>query len=147
MRKPLKYALVAVVVFLAGAQFIQPERPDPPTNPADTFEAVAKPSPEVAAVVRRGCYDCHSNGTVWPWYSRVAPVSWLVADDVKEGRAHLNFSEWNLYSPEMAHRKLQAACRLAKKGDMPLGQYRLRHPQARLSEQDINALCSAVDLK
>jgi hypothetical protein len=97
----------------------------------------------VAALVRRACHDCHSNNTVWPWYSRIAPVSWLIADDVKGGRAHLNFSEWSYYGPEMSMLKLKQACTEVKAGDMPLWQYKLLHSQARLSQTDIEKLCSA----
>ena len=71
------------------------------------------------AVIGRACSDCHSNHTVWPWYSRISPVSWLVARDVKEGRAKLNFSQWNIYSPEMTRIKLGEICEEVKKGEMP----------------------------
>jgi hypothetical protein len=144
MRKLFKYLLIAVVIFLAAAQFLQPDRTNPPINPASTFEVVAHPRPEAASILKRACYDCHSNVTVWPWYSKVAPVSWLVASDVKAGRSHLNFSEWGFLSPEMAQRRLLNACDEVKGGDMPLWQYRLIHSEAKLSEQDIATLCSAA---
>ncbi len=143
MAKKLKFVVIAVVVLLAGSQFIQSDRSNPPINPAATIEAVAKPNAEFTAVASRACYNCHSNNTVWPWYSRIAPVSWLVADDVKEGRAHLNFSEWGLLSPEVARTRLQDVCDEVQSGDMPLWQYRLIHPEAKLSAQDVKALCSA----
>jgi len=145
MRKKYRYLLFAAVVFLIAAQFVRPDRTNPPINPATTFEAVANPAPELAAMLHRTCYDCHSSGTIWPWYSRIAPASWLVADDVKEGRAHLNFSEWGLLSPEMAHDKLQAACREVKAGDMPLWQYRLIHWNSTPTGQEIAALCAAAE--
>ncbi len=143
MLKKLKYIVLAVVILLAGAQFIRPDRSNPPVNPAATFEAVAAPSPEFTAIVSRACYDCHSNNTVWPWYSRIAPVSWLVADDVKEGRAHLNFSDWGLLGTEMVRTRLKDICEETQSGGMPLWQYRLMHPEAKLSEQDVKVLCSA----
>ena len=96
--------LKTTILLAAGAlvvmQFFRPERANPSTDASASFEAVAKPSPEVVASLKRACYDCHSNQTVWPWYSNVAPVSWLIANDVKEGRAHLNFSEWTRPGPE-----------------------------------------------
>lgn len=143
MAKKLKFVVIAIVILLAGSQFIQPDRSNPPINPAATFEAVAMPGAEFTAVVHRACYNCHSNNTVWPWYSRIAPVSWLVADDVKEGRAHLNFSEWGLLGPDVARTRLQDVCDEVQAGDMPLWQYRLIHPEAKLSAQDVKALCSA----
>ncbi len=146
MRKVLRYGIAVLAVLLVAIQFLQIERSNPPVNPASTFEAVAKPSPELATVVNRACRDCHSNHTTWPWYSKVAPVSWLVADDVKEGRAHLNFSEWGNYSPEVSKLKLKEACSEVRRGDMPLWQYRLVHPQARLTEADVKTICGAAPL-
>ena len=106
VKRVLKYGIGVLLVTLIVSQFIQPERTNPPADPAASFEAVAKPPREVAAVFGRACGDCHSNQTVWPWYSRISPVSWLVVGDVKEGRAKLNFSQWNIYSPEMTRIKL-----------------------------------------
>lgn len=141
MRKILKLAFAVVVLLLIIGQFVQPDRTNPPVNPSASFEAVANPPAEAAAIVKRACYDCHSNTTVWPWYSRVAPVSWLVADDVKEGRAHVNFSEWGLLGPDAALRRLEGVCEEVKGGGMPLWQYRLIHPEARLSDEDVKILC------
>lgn len=141
-RKLIKYA-VSAGVLLAGIQFLQPDRTNPPSDPAAHFEAVAKPSKETSAVVRRACGDCHSNETVWPWYSRIAPVSWMIADDVKEGRAHLNISEWNRLSPEMSQKRMQQMCSEAKEGGMPLFAYKLMHPAAKLDAADVSAICSA----
>ncbi|MBS1854729.1 MAG: heme-binding domain-containing protein [Acidobacteria bacterium] len=130
----------AGVVFLA-AQFFQPARENPPADPAASFEAVVKPPAHAAAVIERSCRDCHSNRTAWPWYSGVSPVSWMVARDVKEGRARLNFSQWNLYGPEMSKLRLRAVCEAAAKGNMPPKYYTPMHPQARLKEPDVAALC------
>ncbi len=143
-RKILKYGAFLILLLLIASQFIQPDRTNPPENPLATFEAVAKPSPEVAAIVKRACRDCHSYTTVWPWYSRVAPVSWLLADHVKEGRQKLNFSEWNMFSPEMSRLKLKKACSEVKAGEMPIWNYRLIHPESRLSAGDVESICSAA---
>lgn len=138
----LKRVLLALAAIALGIQFVQPDRANPPSDPAASFEAVARPSPRAAAVTRRACQDCHSNRTVWPWYSRVAPMSWLVADDVKEGRAVLNLSEWNLLSPEVSQRRMRAMCKQASEGAMPLWQYRLLHSEAKLTSIDVSALCA-----
>ena len=144
LRKILKYAGLIVVLLLTAAQVVQPDRTNPPTDPAATFEAVAKPSPQLIAIVQRACGDCHSHDTAWPWYSRIAPVSWLVADHVHEGRTHLNFSQWNLLSPDMSARRLKASCQEAQENDMPLWHYKLMHPQAKLTDDDIRVLCSGT---
>jgi hypothetical protein len=141
-RKLTKVALSAAVL-LGGMQFLRPVRTNPPADPAASFEALLKPPQETAVVVKRACGDCHSNETVWPWYSKIAPVSWVVADDVKQGRAHLNLSEWNRLSPEMSQTRIREMCREAKEGGMPLFAYRLIHPAAKLSASDVAAICSA----
>ncbi|MGC9969627.1 MAG: heme-binding domain-containing protein [Bryobacteraceae bacterium] len=141
-RKWVKIALFLVVAILGAAQFFPPQRTNPPSDPSASFEALAKPSPELAAIVERACRDCHSNRTVWPWYSRVAPVSWLVAGDVREGRENLNFSEWNLLTPEMSRSRMRKVCEEVKSGDMPPWSYTLVHSRAKLSGADVQALCT-----
>lgn len=143
MNRILKYGAGGLAILLLAAQFVQPERSNPPTEPAASFQAVAKPPAAVSQVIDRACRDCHSHETVWPWYSKVAPVSWLVASDVNEGRSRLNFSRWNIYSPEMTHVKLGLICREARVGEMPPSYYRPMHPDAKLSAADITALCSS----
>jgi hypothetical protein len=142
--KVVKYSGLVVVLLCIAIQFIQPNRINPPSNPASSFEAVANPGPEVAAIVRRSCYDCHSNNTIWPWYSHIAPVSWLVADDVKEGRTHLNFSEWGFYSPEISKTRLKEMCNEVKSGGMPLRMYTIIHSNASLSPEDVKSICGAA---
>ena len=99
-------------------------------------EADVKAPPEVESILRRACYDCHSNETVWPGYSRVAPASWLVAHDVHDGRNELNFSIWNRYDTVMRRKKLDRARDEVKSGDMPPAYYVWMHPNARLSDAD-----------
>jgi heme-binding protein len=142
VKKILKYGALALVLGVLIAQFIKVERTNPPLDPAASFEAVAKPTPEAAAVVGRACRDCHSNQTVWPWYSQIAPVSWLIASDVKEGRAKLNFSQWNIYSPEMTRIKLGQICEEVKKAEMPPAYYVPMHPEAKLTAADVSAVCA-----
>ncbi len=139
-----KWVLAGVAVLLVAIQFFQPDRSNPPADPQGTYEAMAKPDAELAAALRRACYDCHSNETRWPWYSRVAPVSWLLANHVREGRGHLNFSEWGRYSPQAARRRLEEACEEVREGKMPLRSYLFLHPEARLTPKEANLICQAV---
>jgi hypothetical protein len=132
--RALSYGLLALIIVGAGIQFIQPKRTNPPVNPQRTFDAIVKPSPDISAILHRSCYDCHSNSTRWPWYSHVAPVSWLVADDVKDGRQHMNFSEWGQLSKEEAQAKLKDIGNEVRDGEMPLWIYSLMHKEARLSQ-------------
>lgn len=94
MRRWIAVSGLSVLAVLIVIQFIPVDTSNPPVT------ADIPSSPEGKAVLRRACYDCHSNETRWPWYSRVAPASWLTARDVREGRAELNFSAWNEYSTQ-----------------------------------------------
>lgn len=143
IKKVLKGGIGVLAAALLIAQFIQPERVNPPADPSASFEAVAAPSREVAAAIGRSCRDCHSNQTSWPWYSRVSPVSWLIAGDVKEGRAKLNFSQWNIYSPEMTRIKLGEICDEVKKGKMPPAYYLPMHPETKVKPAEVSAICAA----
>ena len=107
---------------------------------------VAEPKwdgPQTAALVKRACYDCHSNETVWPWYSYVAPVSWLVYNDTMEGRSRLNFSEWN-----RPQRGAGEMVRAIQDGRMPPAIYLPMHPSAQLTsaekQQLINGLTNSL---
>lgn len=144
LRKALKGGLGILAAAFLVAQFVQPERTNPPAEPSASFEAVAKPPQPVADMVGRACRDCHSNDTRWPWYSRIAPASWLVASDVKEGREKLNFSQWNIYGPEMTRVKLGAICDQVKRGDMPPPYYRPLHPSTKVTPAEVSAVCSAT---
>jgi hypothetical protein len=88
-------------------------------------------SPRTRETFFRACGDCHSNETVWPWYSSIAPGSWLIERDVKEGRAAFNVSEWG-----RAHNPGEDAAIMVEKGEMPLAPYLLLHPEARLSDAE-----------
>lgn len=101
--------------------------------------------PPIAAVLRRACYDCHSNRTRWPWYSHIAPVSWLVAHDVALGRRELNFSEWQTYYPQTRMRKLRWMERAVNECAMPPRDYLLMHRQARLNDAERAALTRWIE--
>jgi hypothetical protein len=90
----------------------------------------------VNAILERSCYDCHSNKTVWPWYSYVAPVSWLIANDVHGGRRHVNFTDWNSMDARRQDRALRNTTDEVEQGDMPLWYYLPLHRSARLSVDD-----------
>jgi mono/diheme cytochrome c family protein len=108
-------------------------------NPAAGKEP-AWDSPATRTLVRRACYDCHSNETVWPWYSHIAPVSWLLQRDVEGGRRHLNFTEWD--QPQR-HAKDVAA--QVSQGEMPLWFYLPLHPAARLTAAEKQALLDGAE--
>ncbi|MEO8906115.1 MAG: heme-binding domain-containing protein [Polyangiaceae bacterium] len=110
----------------------------------DNPSVVSEPawsSPEVRALAVRACFDCHSNQTTWPWYSHVAPASWLVQSDVIEGRSKLNFSDWN--RPQKGAHK---AAKEVTSGDMPPAAYVPLHPAARLSAAERDRLAQGLSV-
>ncbi len=142
MKRNPKWLLIGLAIFLLVIQFFQPERTNPPEDETQTIEATTEITPEVKDILGRACMDCHSNRTRWPWYSYVAPVSWLVADDVEHAREHYNLSEWGKLKPKDADHTLDEMCEEVEEGAMPLASYRWMHAQARLSEQDVQAICA-----
>jgi len=120
---------MVVVVLASAAQFVRLSA----TNPPVRGDLAA--SAEIKGALHHACYDCHSNETVWPWYSAVAPISWLIRHDVSEGRQRLNFSDWAAYEsdPETAAQKLGQIASALTNGDMAPAYYRLLHADARLT--------------
>jgi hypothetical protein len=108
--------------------------PVPRDNPPVTSEITT--SEEVKHILKRSCYDCHSNETVWPFYSYVFPVSYLVTNHVQEGRDELNFSEFGSLAERKQKKKIYEVWEQVDEGEMPPKDYLLLHPSANLSEKD-----------
>ena len=141
MRAWGKRVLLAGIAFVVVAQFIPVTGANPPVDPTQTVFARMTVPAEVAGILTRACQDCHSHNTKWPWYSRIAPVSWLVVNDVNEGRRELNFSEWGRYNARRQDRKLKEICEQVERGKMPMPIYTVMHPQAKLTASDQKAIC------
>jgi mono/diheme cytochrome c family protein len=109
------------------------------TNPPVVQEP-AWDAPATRALVERACFDCHSNQTRWPWYSNVAPTSWLVQNDVDNGRRHLNFSEFQ--NPQ---RHAKDAAEQVRTKEMPLFYYVPLHPPSKLTDAERAALVSSFE--
>ena len=132
-------AFAAVQLIPVGA------RSNPPVNAALTIEANMKLPQDVRKIFDKSCRNCHSNTTEWPWYSRIAPMSWLVARDVTRARKIINLSEWSAQAgrtPQSAIGVLTAACSGIQSGRMPLPHYVMLHPEARLTAEEKAAFCS-----
>jgi hypothetical protein len=143
MSSRLKQAAVVLIVLFAAAQLIRPNRTNPPIDASRTIQARLGTGNDLTPVLDRACRDCHSNRTVWPWYTQVAPVSWLMAYGVRQGRQAVNFSEWAAYDPERQQQLLDQSCKDVTAGKMP-GAYTYLHPEMRLSAQDVEAVCAAA---
>ena len=143
MNRRLKQAAIILIAVLAAAQLVRPERANPATDASHTIQADPGTASGLVAILDRSCRDCHSKGTVWPWYTQIAPVSWLMAYGVTAGRKAVNFSEWASYPPRRQRALLSASCQDASTGKMP-GPYTLVRPETRLSAQDIETICAAA---
>ena len=137
LKRVLLVVLGALVVLLVAIQFVPIGRPTP--NP-DVRREPRWDSPRTRELAARACFDCHSNQTRYPWYSYVAPVSWLVNKDINEARSKMNFSEWDLIQRDAAQAPEQI-----EKGDMPLPIYVPLHPEARLSAEEKAALIHGLE--
>jgi cytochrome c553 len=141
MSKAWKW-LWGVIVVLVAVQWVRPARVNPAVDASLTVAHRLSPDARVTSVLQRSCNDCHSNETVWPWYSQIAPVSWMIAADVRDGRKQLNFSEWGKYPPGRQAELLRDICEEMRKRSMPERGYLLLHPEARLSDSDISEVCA-----
>src|SRR5215471_3351636 len=139
--KIVKRIVIVLIVLLIAIQVVRPAKTNPAVDNTKTIEANTQMSPQVAAILERSCYDCHSFKTTWPWYSQVAPVSWYLVYDVNKGRRDLSLSEWSKYDARRSARKLQEICEQIEKGEMPTKPYLLLHPAAKLSDSDKKVLC------
>ncbi len=135
----LKWLVRGIALVLAGFLLIQlvpygRDHANPPVTGEPAWDSAA-----TRALAVRACFDCHSNETAYPWYSNVAPVSWLLARHVSEGRHKLNFSTWATGRQEAEH-----VARLITKGEMPSWDYVLMHPEARLTDAEKQQLIDGL---
>jgi hypothetical protein len=127
MIRIIKTILILALVVLVIMQFFRPERNDSGYETVAAFEKETKPSPEVANILRKQCYDCHSDQTQYPWYAEVAPVSWWLKDHIDDGKKHFNASAWESYSVKKKDHKLEELIEMVEDGEMPLDSYTWIH--------------------
>ena len=135
MKRFLTWLLTGLLFLFVAVQLV------PYGRDHDNPPVVAEPAwdtPATRELARKACFDCHSNETQWPWYSNIAPLSWLIQRDVDEGRDELNWSEWgpDEEGDESAETVIERS--------MPPGTYPLLHPEARLSDQEVDALVAGL---
>lgn len=130
----LRYGFAGSAIILAGLQFVPSELPPSSSRPASDLLGSGVIPDDVASMLKTSCYDCHSVETRYPWYSHVAPVSWLVAKDVREGREELNFSDWSTLSRRKKVSRLEDIKEMVAEGDMPMPIYLALHWDARLTD-------------
>jgi hypothetical protein len=143
MKKILKRVFIVLVAAFLLLQLANPARTNPPVK-SDLIADTHPPGPVAAALVA-ACYDCHSHQTTWPWYSHIAPVAWLVANDVNEGRHNLDLSEWPVDDPKRAVRRLEDMSDNIDSADMPPKKYTAIHANARLTPDQRKAMTDWLD--
>jgi hypothetical protein len=137
MRKALRFTVLGLLGAFVVAQFFRSPRN---AGVSEGPPSIVKQHPVPAGVqriLRRACYDCHSNQTAYPWYASVQPVAWWLNKHVTEGKAELNFSDFAAYDAKRAVRKLQAMADEVHERHMPLKSYLLMHREAKLTDADV----------
>jgi len=141
MKKTLARTVLILLGLFVVSQVFRPELTNPTSDPALSIRNYKGIPPEVVSKMESVCFDCHSNETRWPWYSYVTPVNYLIASDVSNGRRHVNFSEWNNYSPGRLKSILDNIYDQVYNHDMPLPKYKWMHPAARLTDAEVKMIC------
>jgi hypothetical protein len=138
--KRSSYAAVAcAVVLAAGSIFVHPFGAVK-ANSSGPLLAGANVDPAVVHILEKSCQNCHSERTEWPWYSYVAPMSWLIENDVHEGRGHMNLSRWQEYDTQKQHDLLTEMAAVVRNRKMPLPRYTLLHPGAKPSPAEFDRI-------
>ena len=139
MKRKIILGLLAVVVAI---QFIRPTRNSSTGENPNEISKYYEVSADIQIVLKKSCYDCHSNNTVYPWYANIQPVGWWLQNHVNEGKRELNFSEFGSYPEKKAKHKFEEIEEMVNEGEMPLTSYTLIHGDAKLTAEQSSALAS-----
>lgn len=135
----MKRLLLIILVLFILIQFIKIEKNDS-KNELNAISTVMEIPVEVNKIIQTSCLDCHSNSTKYPWYSKIAPASWFLAQHIKEGKEHLNFSEWTTYNKDQKEHIIKDLKEVLNEREMPLKNYLLIHKDAKLTENQYQIL-------
>ncbi|MEZ4808846.1 MAG: heme-binding domain-containing protein [Allomuricauda sp.] len=138
--KVTKKIAIVLLVILVGMQFYRPEKNLAEGNYVAAFETETRPNTEVKKILEITCYDCHSANTTYPWHNNIAPISYWLDNHVREGKEHLDFSDWENYSAKKKDHKLEELVEEVEEGEMPLKEYTWTHKEARLTQNQKKAL-------
>ena len=142
IKRIVSAAVAVLVLALIVIQFFQIDRVVPTVVAGETLEAAVPVPPDISMILNRSCADCHSNQTVYPWYTRIQPLGWFMKDHIDEGRRELNFSVFNTYAPRKKAKKLDEICEQITQSEMPLPSYLWIHGNAVLKPTEVKALCA-----
>ncbi|MDG2432001.1 heme-binding domain-containing protein [Flavobacterium sp.] len=134
--KILKIILLILLIVFVGIQFIPTKRNQNDVVPNTDFMLVNKVPKDIKNNLQVSCYDCHSNNTQYPWYSKIQPGAWFMENHIKDGKTELNFSEWDSLSNRRKKSKLKSIISQIEDNKMPLSSYTLIHRNAIFSEAE-----------
>lgn len=138
--KIVKKLLLLLLVAFVIAQFFGPDKNEGSLESIVAFTDDTKPSDQVMTTLKTACFDCHSNNSRYPWYNRITPVNYWLADHIKHGKGHLNFSEWDSYSIKKKDHKLDEVIEMVESKEMPLPSYTWTHKDAILTDTQVTDL-------
>jgi hypothetical protein len=142
--KIVKSIAIVLLIALVGIQFIPTTRNQSDTVPSTDFMLVNNVPEAIQKKLQVSCYDCHSNNTQYPWYNQVQPVAWILEDHIKEGKAELNFNEWDSLSNRRKKSKLKSIIKQIEGGKMPLYSYTIIHKDAEFTEAESKEIINWV---
>lgn len=142
MKRVLIFLLMAFIII----QFFRIDQTNPEPTPQLDFLLIKNTPASTADLIRNSCYDCHSNETAYPWYTKIQPFGWLLQNHIENGRKELNFSTFATYDTKRQLHKLEEAIEMIESDEMPLDSYLLGHPEAKLSTEEKKQLVSYLKL-
>lgn len=132
----MKKVIIIIISALILIQFITIDKTNPNVDISKDFITLTKPPSEIEKLLKSSCYDCHSHNTNYPWYSNIAPVSWIIKNHINDGRNHLNFSVWPDYKEAKKEHKLEECIEMVESSEMPMKGYVLLHNEAELTDEE-----------
>jgi hypothetical protein len=142
----LKKILLGIVILVVLAQFIRPSLNKGDADGPTGITQLMQVPDTIHTLLKAACYDCHSNNTSYPWYSRITPVNWWMKNHVDDGKKELNFSIYTTYNAKQKEHKMKEIIETVKEHEMPIGSYLWMHKEARLSDEQRAALTQWASL-
>jgi hypothetical protein len=136
MKKILKYSALFLLAALIVIQFFRPEKNKQEGEPVNHISKAFAIPDDVNIILKKACYDCHSNNTRYPWYANIQPVAWWLASHINDGKKELNLSEFANYNLRRQYRKMEEVIDEVKEGKMPLNSYTWTHKDAKLTTEE-----------
>lgn len=142
MKRPVRLSILILVAVFLILQFFQPERNLGEIDTGTDLVSFTGMPDSLASILRISCYDCHSDRTVYPWYSYIAPVSWYLESHIKKGKEQINFGEFGSFKKSRKIGALGNICEVMEEGSMPLKSYLVIHRKARIGDEELEAICT-----